>query len=967
MVLHFWRYLQRCDARVIVPEDRAFNLPEGWWSDPVRFQLERRAIFSQTWICVSHRGRFRSPGDYVVYDIAGFRILMILGKDMVVRSFHNVCRHRAFPVARKQSGSATILGCRYHGWSYNTEGRLIKAPYFDNLTGFDKSLNSLFEIYTKQDSRGFLHINVSRDKGLPATAPVAGLEMAKLEKIGPDTELLESIEFSGNFNWKVILNQPNATSHPTASNSTNSSRPFPAEGPSSVGELLSFPLTTVHTMFDRPFWYQLTYSPVAVDQTNLRCDIYINNPKGPFKLDGAAMDFLEREIQQRLLAFENQYKQLITSRDEAIGNSHQAKVADAVEMHRRQEADRGFEIKPTALKQQNGDAKLSKADRTSETLQQQKKSPEPLNDNPSTITLNPLTADECTHEEVEEIGPVKDGEMTLWPESEDISLTDLMDFDSTNFGGDFGDSLHSITIETPNFDFSTSDWLPDFCFHMSSQRTSWLDPGLSGQIQPPGINSDSSMRLLKCWFDEVCPAWSGFDSKSNMNRKMAEDLWQSSPPVFVALQSMSASFLSARLPQMRHSAMSLLKTATLSVQTEIHELNEKNALDAMPAGIMFSLLCLGTTICWLDTRRVGWPFLQEAKTLLRWSSQQQFATDADKLDFFNKSLVYWDMLISFIYDPEPGTDIHQVSALPSTFQRSGFLDTHSQSSYEAEPHPWTGVSILSSVLFTRSIRLCRASRRRITGSSRALDSPLTVPEIEQAKELEVELLQLQLSPRPSLNDTGDKCTSSNHLLHVAEAYQLASLLQLYIQFPSLLAHHSQLVPRDPSEVETTMLWHKRIIPLTLRIIEVLERIPSESGSSAIQPLLYVCAATGLRYTPTSRLEIESNSISGGIQAKPRPMESILDYLDLLKDPLEHSKEDADPLPVSQMAIDVSKGRAFILRRLSVFKECLHPGPLGVAEKFTKELWAAYDEAPRWSMDVCWISLMDKKDLRTMFG
>ncbi|TXB97528.1 hypothetical protein FocTR4_00011165 [Fusarium oxysporum f. sp. cubense] len=344
-----------------VPEDRAFNLPEGWWSDPVRFQLERRAIFSQTWICVSHRGRFRSPGDYVVYDIAGFRILMILGKDMVVRSFHNVCRHRAFPVARKQSGSATILGCRYHGWSYNTEGRLIKAPYFDNLTGFDKSLNSLFEIYTKQDSRGFLHINVSRDEGLPATAPVAGLEMDKLEKTGPDIELLESIEFSGNFNWKVIPIRHIASNCVQFHEFSPS---IPEEGPSSIGELLSFPLTTVHTMFDRPFWYQLTYSPVAVDQTNLRCDVYINSPKGSFNLDGAAMNFLEKGIQQRLLAFEYQYKQLITSRDEAIGNSNQAKIADAVEMHWRQEAVRGFEIKPAALKQQNGDAKLSKADRS---------------------------------------------------------------------------------------------------------------------------------------------------------------------------------------------------------------------------------------------------------------------------------------------------------------------------------------------------------------------------------------------------------------------------------------------------------------------------------------------------------------------------------------------------------------------------------------------------------------------------
>ncbi|KAF4958089.1 hypothetical protein FGADI_2647 [Fusarium gaditjirri] len=957
VVLRFWRQLQPRDTSVISPEHRTFDLPEGWWSDPVRFQLERRAIFSQTWICVSHRGRFRSPGDYVVYEVAGFRILMILGKDMVVRSFHNVCRHRAFPVARKQSGSATVLGCRYHGWSYNTEGKLIKAPYFDDLPGFDKSSNSLFEVRTKQDSRGFLYINVSRDKDASATAVLTGLGKGELGQLRPESELVESIEFSGNFNWKVILNQSYASSP------VSSGCHFRQEGPGSIGELLLFPSTTVHTMRDQSFWYQLIYSPVAIDQTNIRCDVYANSPKRPFKLGEIIKDSLQKEIQQKLLDFANQYMQLITSSDETIGNGDQRKIADAVEMHRRQEVIRGSEIKPAAFKESTGDEKLSKADRTNESLQQQTKSPEPPKESPSILALNPSTADQCTWEGV---GLILDSETALLTESQCISPTDLVGLDSTNvFDQEFGGILDSITIETPTFDFSASDWLPDFCINEPSHRSSHLDSSQVVQLQPPVVNSDSSMRLLKCWFDEVCPAWSGFDSKSNMNRKMAEDLWQSSLPVSIALQSMSASFLSARLPQMRQSAMSLLKTATLSVQAELQELNEKNALDVMPTGIMFALICLGTTICWLDTRRVGWPFLQEAKTLLRWSSQQQFAADADKLEFFNKSLVYWDMLISFIYDPELDTDIHQVSALPSSFPRSDLIAAYSQTSYDADPHPWTGVSLVSSILFTRSIRLCRVYRHRTTERSRgALGLPPMRPVIDQAKELEVELLQLQLSPTPSLNGTNDKRTPATHLLRVAEAYQLASLLLLYIQFPTLLAPQSQLVPRDPSDEETTMLWHKRIIPLTLRLIEVLEQVPSESGSCAIQPLLYVCAATGLRYTPTLPLDTE---LSSGSPAKPRPMESILDYLDLLKDPLEHSKEDVDPLSVSQTAIDVSKGRAFILRRLSVFKECLHPGPIGVAEKLAKELWAAYDEAPRWSMDVCWISLMDKKDLRTMFG
>lgn len=159
-------------------------------------------------MCVSHRGRFKNAGDYIVYEVAGFRFFMILGKDHIVRSFHNVCRHRAFPVARKQSGSATVLGCRYHGWSYDTKGALTKAPYFENTPGFDRSQNSLYEIHTKQDSNGFLHINVSTLKGVASTRPADGAKIGKVGRFNVQSDLLDTVELKGKFNWKVMRECP---------------------------------------------------------------------------------------------------------------------------------------------------------------------------------------------------------------------------------------------------------------------------------------------------------------------------------------------------------------------------------------------------------------------------------------------------------------------------------------------------------------------------------------------------------------------------------------------------------------------------------------------------------------------------------------------------------------------------------------------------------------------------------------
>jgi phenylpropionate dioxygenase-like ring-hydroxylating dioxygenase large terminal subunit len=61
-------------------------------------------------------------------------------------------------VTKKECGSSTVLGCRYHGWSYDTKGNLIKAPEFENVPGFDKGKNGLWEVKTAVQE-GMVFIN----------------------------------------------------------------------------------------------------------------------------------------------------------------------------------------------------------------------------------------------------------------------------------------------------------------------------------------------------------------------------------------------------------------------------------------------------------------------------------------------------------------------------------------------------------------------------------------------------------------------------------------------------------------------------------------------------------------------------------------------------------------------------------------------------------------------------------------
>ncbi|KAK7223097.1 hypothetical protein V2G26_011100 [Clonostachys chloroleuca] len=203
------------------PSEAAKNvpraLPSSWYRSAPLYELERRAIFSQRWILTTHRSRFSQPGDFVRYEVAGFPFFLCLDRQGVLNGFHNICRHRAFPVVAKSEGTASVLSCKYHGWSYGLSGKLAKAPRFETMPDFDKEGNSLFKIHVHVDSRGFVWVNLdAEDKpSVPWAQDFDGTDRQPRLNIFnmDDFKFDHAWDMKGDYNWKTLIDNYNECYH----------------------------------------------------------------------------------------------------------------------------------------------------------------------------------------------------------------------------------------------------------------------------------------------------------------------------------------------------------------------------------------------------------------------------------------------------------------------------------------------------------------------------------------------------------------------------------------------------------------------------------------------------------------------------------------------------------------------------------------------------------------------------------
>jgi phenylpropionate dioxygenase-like ring-hydroxylating dioxygenase large terminal subunit len=180
------------------------SLPGWLYSDPGFFEQEREKIFRSAWQIVGHVNDAPNAGDYITLDILGERVVTVRGDDAKLRSFHNVCRHRAARLAPEARGSCGHrIVCPYHAWSYGLDGTLVNVPKWQGFENLDKAGHGLVPV-DQEIFHGFIFVRFA--PGLPSVADMMApyadeLASYELERLVPNGRVTLR---SRAVNWKNV-------------------------------------------------------------------------------------------------------------------------------------------------------------------------------------------------------------------------------------------------------------------------------------------------------------------------------------------------------------------------------------------------------------------------------------------------------------------------------------------------------------------------------------------------------------------------------------------------------------------------------------------------------------------------------------------------------------------------------------------------------------------------------------------
>ena len=144
------------------PADLGAPLPPWTYTSPELFELEYDAFFLRRWQFVGHVSEVTGVGEFMTADIGRDNVIVIRGKDEMLRGFLNVCRHRGSRLLDGSGHCQGVIKCPYHGWTYRLDGSLLGVPQEENFPDFDRNDYGLHEIQIEV-FYGFVFVRVHGD------------------------------------------------------------------------------------------------------------------------------------------------------------------------------------------------------------------------------------------------------------------------------------------------------------------------------------------------------------------------------------------------------------------------------------------------------------------------------------------------------------------------------------------------------------------------------------------------------------------------------------------------------------------------------------------------------------------------------------------------------------------------------------------------------------------------------------
>jgi phenylpropionate dioxygenase-like ring-hydroxylating dioxygenase large terminal subunit len=117
------------------------SLAQAFYTDKDLFEIEVERFLGSHWMLAGHVSQIPELGDYFVVAAMGASVIVVRGANGEINALNNVCRHRGARICEEPAGKASLLRCRYHGWSYRLDGDLAAWRHMpDGLNKADFAL-----------------------------------------------------------------------------------------------------------------------------------------------------------------------------------------------------------------------------------------------------------------------------------------------------------------------------------------------------------------------------------------------------------------------------------------------------------------------------------------------------------------------------------------------------------------------------------------------------------------------------------------------------------------------------------------------------------------------------------------------------------------------------------------------------------------------------------------------------------